>query len=81
MIRNISKPINRNLCISRLTDTKTNFYLKNEFTYNQFSAWFKEAKFFLIEHNNLLVVRADKGNVTVIINKIQYDDLADTTYY
>lgn len=56
-------------------DIKNTNFLTNFIMKNQFYAWYSEATIFLKRHPVLVIIRSDKGNVTVILYK---EDLVST---
>lgn len=76
----------RNLLIAQATNIVTNFINKDVHLNNHFNQTYKKTAKFLKEHPELMVTRADKGNVTVLLTPEQYNTsveeiLSDTNYY
>lgn len=76
----------RNLALTRVTNILTNYVQHHDNGDPQLNKIFNKTKKFLKDNPQIIVTRADKGNVTVAMNKQQYNDLstnllADTSYY
>ena len=67
---------NRNLIIAQNTNIITNFIHKDHNRSNKFNLLYNKTKRFIMDNPNLYILRADKGNVTVIMNKDHYTNLS-----
>lgn len=65
----------KNIYAARVTNIITN-YLRTSEEHNFFKNLYIKSKRFLAQHPELLVLRSDKGSVTVLMNKEQYDEMA-----
>lgn len=76
----------KNCFRSQYTNIITNYLHKNHGIKDHLTNKFKECKIFLNEHSELVVVKSDKGNVTVVMYKEDYinksqEILNDKKYY
>lgn len=76
----------KNLKRAQVTNIITNFLHKNRNNNSPNTQLFLRSKRFLKEHPDLLIIKSDKGNVTVAMNKTEYhrlsiDILSDERYY
>lgn len=77
---------NKNILRARVTNLVTNYLQDTPNCSNYYQNLFLQSQRFLKEHPSLLVLQSDKGNVTVIMQKTTYVDLAnqlllDDKYY
>lgn len=77
---------NRNILRARATNNITNYLLKAPVINNYYQKKFYEARKFLHDNPQILILPSDKGNVTVAMDKDRYDSLAldilrDEKYY
>lgn len=77
---------NKALITARIVNATTNYCLDSRFPTDPLNALFNRTKKFLRQNPNILVMQADKGNVTVAMDKQAYIDLStnilsDTSYY
>lgn len=75
----------KNIVRAKITNILTNF-MKTPQNNDYLNLLFTKTKKFLKQHNELIVTRSDKGNVTVILPRALYieksnDILLDQTYY
>lgn len=85
----ITKKVNtddKNLLIAQAANIVTNFINKDIHPNNHLNLTYRKTAKYLKEHPELMVTRADKGNVTVLLTPEQYntsvgDILRDTNYY
>ena len=76
----------RNLVTAQNANIITNFVLKDHNKFNKFNLLYNKTRKFIKDNPNLYILRADKGNVTVVMNKTHYIDLSkesltDDRYY
>lgn len=76
----------RNLILTRVTNILTNYVQQDDSGDPQFNHLFRKTRKFLKENPQIVITRADKGNITVAMNRQQYVDLsmnilADDSYY
>lgn len=69
------EPQKKNLLAAKVTNIVTNF-LRTAEEQHYFNEMFKKSKTFLKQHPDLLVLKSDKGAVTVLITKQHYHDLS-----
>lgn len=62
----------KNMFRAQVTNILTNFLHKPHKQNSYFNNLFNKSKRFMKEHPELIITRSDKGNVTVIMTKIQY---------
>lgn len=75
----------KNIYRAKITNILTNYYTTPTNT-DYLNQIYKKARKFLKEHSELVVTRADKGNVTVIMTREQYEEksheiVSDNKYY
>ncbi|XP_044745159.1 uncharacterized protein LOC123307022 [Coccinella septempunctata] len=66
----------KNIFRSLAANTITNYVRSNRGTNNVFQNEFYYCKRYLKDHQDLLVMQSDKGNVTVLMDRSQYVDLS-----
>ncbi|XP_044749037.1 uncharacterized protein LOC123309796 [Coccinella septempunctata] len=63
----------RDVLRAQATNTITNFTHGNNNKSSSIQKWYKDAKKFLKDNDDLIVLDSDKGGVTVIMNKSEYE--------
>ncbi|XP_044745169.1 uncharacterized protein LOC123307032 [Coccinella septempunctata] len=63
----------RDVLRAQATNTITNFTHGNNNRSSSIQKWYKDAKKFLKDNDDLIVLDSDKGGVTVIMNKSEYE--------
>ncbi|XP_044755068.1 uncharacterized protein LOC123314022 [Coccinella septempunctata] len=63
---------------ARVTNVITNFIHKNIEVNSPMTRWYHETKVFLKNNEDLIVLNSDKGAVTVIMDKAEYEDKIQT---
>lgn len=71
IVKNLS-PQSQNIVRAQATNIITNFFYKNAGNNSFITSLYSKAKKFLKSNDQLLIVKSDKGNVTVAINKSDY---------
>lgn len=79
-------PVSKSIVSNRVANLITNFINKQECRANQFQLLFNQSRKFLKENAEIMITRADKGNVTVCMDVHQYTQLSlnilsDTEFY
>ncbi|XP_045463737.1 uncharacterized protein LOC123673297 [Harmonia axyridis] len=72
----VSPPEMRNILTSKVVNVVTNYVHSRDTTYDPIRIMMMNTKSFLRAHQELLVTRSDKGNVSVIMKKSDYIDLS-----
>lgn len=79
-------PLSKSIVSNRVANLITNFINKEEFHTNQFQSLLNQSRKFLKENTDIMITKADKGNVTVCMDVSQYTQLSlnilsDTEFY
>lgn len=67
-------PKTQNILRAKVTNVITNHLKKQQGNKDITTSMLRSTRTFLKENTDLVVTKSDKGNVTVILNKTQYDD-------
>lgn len=77
IVSKIDDKKNRDVLTAKFTNIITNFTQKETVQSSELEKLYRTTGKFLKEHPELIVVQSDKGNVTTVMNREQYDILAE----
>lgn len=77
---------NKNLITTKVTNILTNYLQKQGTDFPNYNSIYNKSRKFLRDHPEVVIIQADKGGVTVAIDRQQYTDLSneilsDRVYY